>query len=644
MGAAPNPAVALVGRTAEADLVRAAIAASRHLLLEGPAGAGKSLLVDTICAALGRSVVTVNATTTMSAAHLLGQHDPAAVLRKGFHPADFQPGPLMVALRSGAVLYLDEANRLPPNAYDVIISAVDDGEVVVPRYGVVAASAGFLLIAASNPDDAVGTHPPPRAFLDRVVRLRLGHQDRVTELAIVDQQAPHGGDQVRGRAVAVVQASRRHPELARGSSVRGALDMVALASQLARLAGDPVDRPAEADQRLAAVLALSSKVAADGRSERTVEGIIDELWSEILITEHRARPGGGAAPWAESALSRRVDRPEAERDAAASAGDEAPPGTTPADEPGGTEPAAPTSPHPGAMPGAAGGVPAVGPADAGPGDASAPAMLVAETDEALVDFVNRRGSTEDTAELNARGPERDLATVHRIASRIVVRRLRGTRLPGAAAGRTAPMRFTFRSDDLDLDRTIAELLDKPLVQNTDIWVQERVPRRRGVVLLLDVSGSMRGDSLVDAGTAAAAAALAVHGEDELAVVAFWSRPMTILRAQQRSTPARLVEHVLSLRPHGLTDIAAGLAAGLTELGRMRSPVRLGIVLTDGVSNQGADPAPVAARFPQLHVLAAADSPSRLRRCRELAAAGHGLCERYGDVNQLPMALTALLAG
>ncbi len=48
------------------------------------------------------------------------------------------------------------------------------------------------------------------------------------------------------------------------------------------------------------------------------------------------------------------------------------------------------------------------------------------------------------------------------------------------------------SDDIDLDRTINQLVEHPVPEEDDIVVRERVRTRRSVVLLADVSGSMRG--------------------------------------------------------------------------------------------------------------------------------------------------------
>jgi MoxR-like ATPase len=614
-----TPPVRIEGLATEAALVRAALATGRHLLLDGPAGVGKSLLVTHICRERRRDMVAVNAAATMSGAALLGHHDPAQVLRAGYARSAFVPGPLVRAMRRGAVLYLDEANRLSPDAYNVLLSAMGEGTIAIARSGSVMASPGFQVVAAANLDDQIGTLRPPAAFLDRVVRIRVRYPDRPDETSIVRAQEG-GSDTLVRHAVDAVRATRRHPDLVRGSSVRGALDLVAVAGALEAIPDSP-----ERDQRLAAVLALSAKVGLAAHADRPVEAVIDEIWTEVLLGESRAEPGGGTAPWSDSVLTREQDQPGRRGVVPGSASDSTPPGTDPEDGGAAPEGAGSRGGHPPA------------------GWASLVADISAETFTAISDFVAASGSKKERSAL--RGPL-DPRDVQRLAARIVLRKVRGTRSPGLPAGRTAPVRYNFRSDDLDIDRTVAELLENPVPRHSDIWVHDRVPRHLGVVLLLDVSGSMRGEQLMRAAIAAAAAAVALAGHDELAVVGFGQEPVLLRPAGpggQQIAVDRLIDDVLSMRPYGRTDIAAALEAGLTQLAGMRSPARLGIALTDGVHNAGADPVPIAARYPQLNVLATTESCWRLEHCRALAAAGHGRIEQATDVDRLPSALSMLLA-
>jgi Mg-chelatase subunit ChlD len=231
--------------------------------------------------------------------------------------------------------------------------------------------------------------------------------------------------------------------------------------------------------------------------------------------------------------------------------------------------------------------------------------------------------------------------VHRLAVQVIVQRARLTARGKRGSGRLRSARFRFQSDDLDLDRSVAELAANPFPGHEDFWVRERSAGRRAVVLMLDVSGSMRGAPLVRAALAAASAAVAA-AEDDFATVLFWSRTLVVTSVDNPRPLVRVVEDVLAVRPEGLTDVALGLTTGLGQLERSRARERLGILVTDGVSNHGADPAGVARRFPRLHVLATATTPRRVAACRRIAANGNGVCLPVVTIADIPSALTHCL--
>jgi uncharacterized protein with von Willebrand factor type A (vWA) domain len=100
------------------------------------------------------------------------------------------------------------------------------------------------------------------------------------------------------------------------------------------------------------------------------------------------------------------------------------------------------------------------------------------------------------------------ALARRIASRLSVPhrgRDRST-LGGGGTGPLASVPYRYNSDDIDLDRTLEVLTEHPVPDDTDIVVRERVRLPRAVVLMIDVSGSMRGEKTKIA--AATVAALA----------------------------------------------------------------------------------------------------------------------------------------
>ena len=249
----------VVGRRRELELVVAALAAGRHMLLEGPPGTGKSTLLRAVADELGIGFEFVEGNAELTPARLVGHHDPALVLQAGYRPDAFVDGPLLTALREGRLLYIEELNRVPEETLNVLVGALAEGEIHVPRLGRVPAAPGFRLIAAMNPFDAVGTARVSQAISDRMCRIAIDYQDEAGEHRIVTTVTGHAGPLV-APAVALARLTRAHPQVRMGASVRGAIDLVRLGSQLAALRGEGEPAPGDATFADAAVAALSGRL------------------------------------------------------------------------------------------------------------------------------------------------------------------------------------------------------------------------------------------------------------------------------------------------------------------------------------------------------------------------------------------------
>jgi MoxR-like ATPase len=287
----------VVGRRREIELIVAALVADRHVVIEGPPGTGKSTLLRTIAHELGVGFEFVEGNAELTPARLVGHFDPARVLAEGYDPEVFVDGPLATALRDGSLLYVEEINRVPEETLNVLITVMSEGELHVPRLGHLRASTGFRLVSAMNPFDAVGTARISGAIYDRVCRLAVDYQSADDEADITRRAARAGepdGEWVR-KVVELVRATRSHADLRVGSSVRGAIDMCAVAESLGSLRHQPCTSPEITLD--AALVALSGRVRLREGVSRSSEDIIRELWERVFGPPAvEAAEGKAAAP------------------------------------------------------------------------------------------------------------------------------------------------------------------------------------------------------------------------------------------------------------------------------------------------------------------------------------------------------------
>ncbi|BDZ52129.1 MoxR-like ATPase [Frondihabitans sucicola] len=287
----------LVGRERELELALAAVGAGRDLVLEGPPGTSKTTMLKAITEEWGIPLFFVEGNADLTAAKLVGHHNPARVLKEDYSADTFVPGPLALAMENGGFLYIEEFNRAPEDTLNTLLTAMADRRIEVPRVGLITAAPTFRVIASMNPFDNVGTTRLSTSVSDRLNRIVVGYQDAEAEAGIVrlrSRLVGRLGDRIVGDAVAVTRATRSHPDVRQGSSVRGAIDCALITDELSALRdlADPDDDRYPETFFDAMVVSLSGRIHLDEAAETTAERVLREIWEDRFVLEPaRAEPG-----------------------------------------------------------------------------------------------------------------------------------------------------------------------------------------------------------------------------------------------------------------------------------------------------------------------------------------------------------------
>lgn len=229
-----------------------------------------------------------------------------------------------------------------------------------------------------------------------------------------------------------------------------------------------------------------------------------------------------------------------------------------------------------------------------------------------------------------------------VVSRLSLPRARQAHRARRGAGRLETVPFAGGSADIDLDRTLERLVAGEVHRSEDVLVRDRLQRRRAVVLVVDLSGSMRGERLkTAAGTVAGVAA--ELSADDLGVIAFWSDAAILLPLGGPIRPTALVETLLRIPAEGLTNVSLPLEVAAEQLRGSRAQDKRVVLLSDCVHNAGPDPRLMARKLPRLDVLFDDTGESDLELATDLAHAGRGRLARIRGFRDLPRGLRAVFA-
>ncbi len=211
-----------------------------HILINDIPGVGKTVLSKSLARSIKGNFNRIQFTPDLLPADIIGTY----VYNQKEVDFIFRPGPVFTN-----ILLCDEINRGTPRTQSSLLEAMEEYQVTVERK-TFKLPVPFFVIATQNPLEQAGTYPLPEAELDRFfMSVEIGYPDEDSELRIMnDQIIIHPLESLRPVVdveevcfvqneikkifieptvkkyiLALVNATRFHPNLAIGSSPRGSL-------------------------------------------------------------------------------------------------------------------------------------------------------------------------------------------------------------------------------------------------------------------------------------------------------------------------------------------------------------------------------------------------------------------------------------
>jgi nitric oxide reductase NorQ protein len=187
----------------EVETFAAAYAERLPVMLKGPTGCGKTRFVEHMAWRLGKPLITVAAHEDMTAADLAGRYllEPTGTV--------WHDGPLTLAVRHGAICYLDEIVEARQDTTVVIHPLTDARRILTleKHNEIVPAHADFQLTISYNPGYQSAVKDLKESTKQRFVAVDFGYPSPAREAAIVVRESG-ADDEVASILVAIAQRSR----------------------------------------------------------------------------------------------------------------------------------------------------------------------------------------------------------------------------------------------------------------------------------------------------------------------------------------------------------------------------------------------------------------------------------------------------
>lgn len=215
--------------------VMTAVVLRKPVLLKGPTGAGKTRMAESISAAFGQPMQSINSSVDLDAEALLGFK--TLVQKGGQSQIEFIEGPVVTAMKKGHLLYIDEINMAKAETLPILHSALDHRRMMTnPFTGeVIEAHPDFGVIAAIN-EGYIGTAPMNEALKNRFIAYPVPYLTGDQLAALWDREFPDADAKLKGFMLNLAEDLMKQVENGllseEAASIRSLLDATALAEHM----------------------------------------------------------------------------------------------------------------------------------------------------------------------------------------------------------------------------------------------------------------------------------------------------------------------------------------------------------------------------------------------------------------------------
>ncbi|MGN6693471.1 MAG: AAA family ATPase [Aquihabitans sp.] len=300
-----NVDVAIKGKAHTIRLALACLLSGGHLLLEDVPGTGKTVLAKSLANTVRGTSSRIQFTPDLLPSDVTG----VTIYNQQSGRFDFHEGPVFAN-----VVLADEINRASPKTQSALLEVMEEGRVTVDGVGHESGTP-FMVIATMKPIEQAGTYPLPEAQLDRfLMKTSLGYPDREVSLQLLADAANRSRDEhvealipaesvvqmadlaatvhadtsVLDYVIGLAEATRRHPEVALGVSMRGCLAFVRAAKTWALAQGRPHVLPDDIKALALPVLGHRILVTPDAQFDGvTSEQVVAQILAQVAPPSRR---------------------------------------------------------------------------------------------------------------------------------------------------------------------------------------------------------------------------------------------------------------------------------------------------------------------------------------------------------------------